>query len=215
MADRPDLTKHSQVRLILSVVAGVAVGVAVGLLVRWDYGVLGGWIVGCGLYLLVVFVHTRGLDAAQTRTHATREDPGRRIADALTAVGVVVGMTTVVVIIVAAHGAGGPIDYGIPALGLVSIIASWLLVQTLYLLRYARLYYRERGHGVDFNQQEDPTYGDFAYLAFTLGMTYQVSDTNIGSRAIRQQALAQALISYLFGAFILAATINVVAGLGS
>jgi len=214
VADGARLTKHSQVRLVLSVAAGVAVGLLVGFLVRWDYGVLTGWITGCGLYLLVVYLHTRGLSAEDTQAHATREDPGRRIADALTAVGVVVGMTTVVVILVAAHG-GGAIDYAVPALGLVSIIASWLLVQTLYMLRYARIYYREEGRSVDFNQQEEPTYGDFAYLAFTLGMTYQVSDTNLGSRAIRRPALAQALISYLFGAFILAATINIVAGLGS
>lgn len=214
MADGAPLTKHSQVRLILSLAAGLVVGVVVGLLVRWDYGILTGWITGCGLYLLVVLLHTRGLDAAQTRAHATREDPGRRIADALTAVGVAVGMTTVVVILVAAHGAG-PIEYGIPALGLGAIIASWFLVQTLYMLRYARLYYREDGRDVDFNQKDEPTYSDFAYLSFTLGMTYQVSDTNLSSRSIRQQALGHALVSYLFGAFILAATINIVAGLGS
>lgn len=214
MADAAALAKHSQVRLILSVGAGVVAGVLTGLLVRWDDGVLAGWIVGCGLYLLVVFLHTRGLSAAETRAHATREDPGWQVADALTTVGVVVGMAAVVVILVAAHGTG-PVDYGVPPLGLGAIIASWLLVQTLYMLRYARLYYREEGRGVDFNQKEEPTYGDFAYLAFTLGMTYQVSDTNLGSRAIRKQALAQALISYLFGAFILAATINIVAGLGS
>lgn len=201
-------------RLALSVVAGIAVGLVVGLAVRWDYGVLAGWIAGCGLYLLVVYLHTRGLDAEQTRAHAIREDPGRRITETLTAIGLLAGMTTVVVILVAAHGTG-PLDYGIPALGLGAIIASWLLVQTLYTVRYARLYYSDGERGVDFNQEDEPTYGDFAYLAFTLGMTYQVSDTNLGSRAIRREALAQALVSYLFGAFILAATINIVAGLGS
>lgn len=214
MADGARLAKHSQVRLVLSVAAGAAVGLLVGFLVRWDYGVLAGWIVGCGLYLFVVYLHTRGLNAVETRAHATREDPGRRVADALAAIGVLAGMAAVVVILVTAHG-GGPVEYGIPALGLVAIIVSWLLVQTLYMLRYARQYYAEGGRHVDFNADEQPTYGDFAYLSFTVGMTYQVSDTNLRSRGFRRQVLGQALISYLFGAFILAATINIVAGLGS
>jgi uncharacterized membrane protein len=67
---------------------------------------------------------------------------------------------------------------------------------------------------VDFNQKNDPDYGDFAYLAFTLGMTYQVSDTSITSREIRRTALRHALLSYLFGAVILATVINLVAGFG-
>ena len=50
-------------------------------------------------------------------------------------------------------------------------------------------------------------------MAFTIGMTYQVSDTELNSRAIRSTALRQALLSYLFGAVIIAMTINVVAGL--
>ena len=57
-----------------------------------------------------------------------------------------------------------------------------------------------------------PDYLDFAYLAFTVGMTFQVSDTAVRDPAIRRTVLRQALISYLFGAVIIAATINVVAG---
>jgi uncharacterized membrane protein len=58
-----------------------------------------------------------------------------------------------------------------------------------------------------------PSYADFAYLAFTIGMTYQVSDTALRTTAMRKVALRHALLSYLFGAVILAAMINVVAGL--
>jgi uncharacterized membrane protein len=68
---------------------------------------------------------------------------------------------------------------------------------------------------VDFNQQEPPQYLDFAYLALTLGMTYQVSDTAIRSSAVRRTALRHALLSFLFGAVILASTINLVVSLGS
>jgi uncharacterized membrane protein len=54
---------------------------------------------------------------------------------------------------------------------------------------------------------------DFAYLAFTIGMTFQVSDTNLTAKPIRRTALRHALISYLFGAVIVALVINIVASL--
>ena len=68
---------------------------------------------------------------------------------------------------------------------------------------------------MDFNQDDPPRYTDFAYLAFTIGMTFQVSDTNLKTSEIRATALRHALLSYLFGSVILAATINLVAGLAN
>ena len=70
--------------------------------------------------------------------------------------------------------------------------------------------------GIDFNQDDgQPAYVDFAYLAFTIGMTYQVSDTDLKARTIRATALRQAPLSFVLGAVILATTINLVAGLSS
>jgi uncharacterized membrane protein len=66
---------------------------------------------------------------------------------------------------------------------------------------------------VDFNQDAPPRYTDFAYMAFTIGMTFQVSDTQLTSAEVRAAALRHALLSYLFGSVILAATINLLAGL--
>jgi uncharacterized membrane protein len=88
------------------------------------------------------------------------------------------------------------------------------VVHTIFTLRYARLYYTGRDEGVDFNQDDPPSYADFAYLAFTVGMTFQVSDTQITHHAMRAAILRHALLSYLFGTVIVATTINLVAGLG-
>jgi uncharacterized membrane protein len=90
---------------------------------------------------------------------------------------------------------------------------SWTVVQTLFTFHYARLYYSHPAGGIDFNQEAPPRYADFAYLAFTVGMTFQVSDTALHSSALRAATLRQALLSYLLGAVILATTINLVAGL--
>jgi uncharacterized membrane protein len=83
------------------------------------------------------------------------------------------------------------------------------------MLRYALLYYAYPEGGIDFNQQERPSYRDFAYLALTVGMTFQVSDTDLQTSQIRATTLRHALLSFLFGAVILASAINLIAGLGS
>ena len=79
---------------------------------------------------------------------------------------------------------------------------SWAAVHTVFTLRYAQLFYRGGGNGsgIDFNEDDPPDYRDFAYLALTIGMTFQVSDTDLGSKAIRRTALRHALISWIFGA---------------
>ena len=90
---------------------------------------------------------------------------------------------------------------------------SWIMVHTVFTLRYARSYYSNPRGGIDFNESDLPTYLDFAYLALTIGMTFQVSDTNLTSKSIRRIALAHAALSYLFGAVMVALVINVVASL--
>jgi uncharacterized membrane protein len=99
------------------------------------------------------------------------------------------------------------------ALSLASVVLSWSVVHTVFTLRYAHLYYAGSDGGVDFNQDGPPRYADFAYVGFTIGMTFQVSDTELTATDVRVTALRHALLSYLFGAVILAATINLVAGL--
>ena len=69
--------------------------------------------------------------------------------------------------------------------------------------------------GIDFNQERPPQYTDFAYLATSLGMTYQVSDTALQNHGIRAEALKHSLLSYLFGTIILATTINLVVGVAA
>jgi uncharacterized membrane protein len=98
-------------------------------------------------------------------------------------------------------------------LGLVSVVLSWIVVHAIYALRYARTYYSEPTGGIEFNEEEPPNYIDFIYFSFTVGMTFQVADTNITTKAIRRMTLHHALLSYVFGAVLLGLVINVVATL--
>ncbi|MGN6428338.1 MAG: DUF1345 domain-containing protein [Leifsonia sp.] len=203
---------RSQTRMYVALAAGVVVGLAVGLADAWHYAAIAGWAAACIVYIVWVWVKVWGLDADATRSHATLEDPGRRIADLVLLLAALAGVLAVVYNLVDARQLKGGAQLGVALLGIVSVALSWLLVHTLYMLRYARMYYRSDG-GVDFNQDEPPQYSDFAYLAFTLGMTFQVSDTNITSSYIRRAILRHTLLSYLFGTVIIAATVNLVAGL--
>ena len=98
-------------------------------------------------------------------------------------------------------------------LAVASVALSWTVVQTVFTSHHARLYYGHPAGGIDFSQRQPPSYSDFAYLAFTVGMTFQVSDTALESSVLRAAVLRHGLVSYLLGAVILATTINLVAGL--
>jgi hypothetical protein len=99
-------------------------------------------------------------------------------------------------VLVGAGHASGNLKYLQAGFALMSVFVSWTLVHTVLALRYARLYYSGEAGGIDFNESDAPDYGDFAYLSFTIGMTFQVSDTNIESKQIRRTALRHAWRSF-------------------
>jgi uncharacterized membrane protein len=193
--------------------AGVCVGALASLPGSWQIGTLVGWNAAAVVYVVWSWAMTWHRDPSATARLALREDPGRATADALLLVASVASVLAVA-LAVAAGGAGGPgARDSRAALAVVSVALSWTVVQTVFTSHYARLYYRRPAGGIDFNQQAPPRYSDFAYLAFTIGMTFQVSDTDLETSALRSAALRHALLSYLLGAVILATTINLVAGL--
>jgi uncharacterized membrane protein len=193
------------------------VGVCAGLLVAWpgswQVGTLVGWDVAAGVYVAWTWATIWHRDPAATARLALREDPGRGTADTLLLIASVASVLAVAAAIAAGRTGGSGTRDLHAALAVASVAMSWTAVQTVYTLHYARLYYSQPAGGIDFNQQARPRYSDFAYLAFTVGMTFQVSDTSLQTSALRAVALRQALLSYLLGAVILATTINLVAGL--
>ena len=129
--------------------------------------------------------------------------------------GAIVSLVAVGVVLVRATDESG-LDKGLlVGTTVLSIVIAWATVHTVYALRYAALYYNGHPGGVDFKDDERPAYPDFAYLALTVGMTFQVSDTDLNTTAFRRVAIRHALLSYFFGALIIATTINFIAGLGS
>jgi uncharacterized membrane protein len=200
-------------RVATAVAAGACAGALVALPGSWQVGTLVGWDVAAAVYVAWTWKTIWHRDPAATARLALREDPGRAIADALLLIASTASVLAVAAAIAAGH-AGSPGERDLHAgLAVASVVLSWTVVQTVFTLHYARLYYSHPAGGIDFNQEAPPRYSDFAYLAFTVGMTFQVSDTDLQTAALRAEALRQALLSYLLGAVILATTINLVAGL--
>jgi uncharacterized membrane protein len=204
---------------LLALIPGVVAAVVVALLIRPSLGPLAGYDVAALFYITRVWIRIWPLDAKATSALAAREDPTRPTADLVVLLAAVASLGAVAVAIVQSHSSHGSIQGMEVGIGVASVVVSWLLVHTIFTLKYARLYYRggatgEEG-GVAFERHVRPPYSDFAYLAFTIGMTFQVSDTDLQSVEFRRMALRHALLSYLFGAVILAATINLVGSLAS
>lgn len=103
---------------------------------------------------------------------------------------------------------------------LITIMASWVLVHTLFTLRYAHHYYSEgkdgkADGGLNFPDEPRPDYLDFAYFSFVIGMTSQVSDVSISSQQIRRLALLHGIVSFVFNLAILGLSINIISSLFS
>ena len=174
-----------------------------------------GWDVGALTFLVWTWLSIGRMSAQDTAAHATREDPSRPVSDVLLIAAAVVSLAAVGIVLVQASSEQGSAQDLLAGVGVATVALSWLVVHTVYTLQYARLYYSGDPGGIDFNQAGPPRYADFAYLSLTLGMTFQVSDTDLQEAAVRATALRQALLSYLFGVVIVATTINLIASLGS
>jgi uncharacterized membrane protein len=209
--DRGDPLAH--VRVGISFAVGLVALVAVLILGDPDVAPVVGWDVAGLVFAIWLWSAIWGLDAERTARRALREDPARIVADAVLLSASVVSLIAVALVLAQAGSSHGVTKGLLAGLGVFSVFVAWLVVHTVFTLHYARLYYGHPEGGVNFNERDRPRYTDFAYLAFTIGMTYQVSDTDLETKAIRVAALRQALLSYLFGAVIVASMINLVVNL--
>lgn len=179
----------------------------------WPFPILAAWCTTATLFVAWTIASTSRLDGPQTRQRATAEDDTRNGTRLLLVIASVVSLPGVATSLIVAKGVDAPWAALLTVGAVVTVAVSWMLVHTVFTLRYADLYYQDPVGGIGFPHDDDPDYWDFAYLGFTVGMTFQVSDTDLSQRTIRHAVLRHALISYVFGAIIVAVTINVLGGL--
>lgn len=207
-----DLQGLALKRLAVGTAAGAITTVALGLTgTAWSVAILAGWDALTVVFLAWVWITVGPRDAAGTERLALAEDDSRAVADAIL-LGASVGSLVAAGLTLAQAGkATGGHAVLLTAVAVFSIALGWAAIHTTYTLRYAHLYYTPPIGGIDFESK--PDFLDLAYMAFTVGMTYQVSDTDISRKEIRRAVIRHALMSFLFGTTIIAVTINVVANL--
>ncbi len=210
-SNAPSITANR--RLLITAACGLVAALIVSLSGKADLAPLAFWDTTGLLYVFWVMATVLRFDTAKTRSHATSESSSRTVSEVILVLAAIVSLVAVGFLVVLASNSSGLEKAVYVGLGLLSVVVSWAVVHTTYLLQYARLYYGDTEGGINFNQKEAPRYLDFAYLAFTLGMTFQVSDTDLETKEIRTTALKHALLSYLFGTVIIATTINTLASL--
>jgi uncharacterized membrane protein len=177
-------------RTVIVGTSGLIVAAALLWLVPWAVAVVTGWDVAALAFLLSVWPIIIRVDGPRAAQLAKREDENRGSATALL--------------------------LGASVASLLGVGLSWTVVNTVFTLRYADLHFGSKDPGIAFEnseEPEEPTYRDFAYVAFTIGMCYQVSDTTVRDRRIRRTVLSHALLSYMFGTAIVAGSVNLISGL--
>jgi uncharacterized membrane protein len=202
-------------RTLGSLAAGLLVAAAVAVLAAPELAALAAWTVACAVLLTWVWLVCWGRDAAATEELAEEENRSRS-TDVWVLLAAIASLAAVVVALVQSRSQQDATGVAAVLLSVLAVIFSWALVNTVFAFKYARLYYIDEpdAGGIDFKQSAPPAYSDFAYLAFTIGMSFAVSDTEPSSTRIRRVALMHALLSYLFGTGVLAVAINLVTNLG-
>jgi uncharacterized membrane protein len=207
--------QSGRARVLVAALFGVVAALVVAWFVEWQLTVLVAWDVTAALVVGAVWISIGGFSPEQTEQFATQEDDSRAGTHLLLLGAALVSLVGVVLAFLKANEGTHHHEVLLEGFGIFTIVCSWLLVHTVFALRYAHIYYTEPEGGIDYKTrgEERPDYVDFAYTAFTIGMTFQVSDTDITRREMRHQVLRHALVSFLFGAVIVATTVNVIAGL--
>lgn len=201
-------------RALLCVAVGVVTGVVAAVAVTPALGPLVGWCTAGLVALVWVWRICWPQDPAGTERLA-REEPSSPVTDDAIIAACLASIVAVAVALVQSGGQGSTVVSAVLViLGVLGTVVAWALVNSVYALKYARTYFVDHPRdGFDFKQQDQPRYSDFAYFAFTIGMSFAVSEIEPTSSHARRKALPHALLSYLFGTVLMAVAINLVTNL--
>ena len=210
----PGLHPLARLRAWHRLFAACLTGLIVALLTRsplWETLLLTGWLAGCLVYLVIVWWGVGQLDAAQTRLRASSLDPGSTALYFLIIAIAWMSLVGVLLVTDSAKNQMGLLRWLHITLALATLATSWLLIQTVFALRYARRYYRDNARSLIFPGDAEPTYLDFAYFSAVIGMTSQVADVAIAQSTMRRLVLLHGLVSFGFNLLVLALTLNLIA----
>ncbi|MEU5785352.1 DUF1345 domain-containing protein [Micromonospora lupini] len=200
-------------RALWSLAVGVVAGIATALVGAPELTPLVIWTIAAGTILVWVWRACWSASPRRTEQLAEAEQQSRS-TDAAILIASVISLAAVAEALVRASNQQDTVAVALVILSVVAVVLAWALVNTVFALKYARLYYRDDDGGIDFKREDPPAYADFAYIAFTVGMSYAPGENEPTSNHMRRIALGHALLSYAFGTGILAVAVNLVTNLG-
>ena len=203
-------------RAVTVLFAGLIIGLALLPVATWGLALVGGWDAAALTFLLTTWPVIFRADSSRVAQLVAREDDTEGSARALLVGVSVASLLGVGYVLHLAGRESGAQRVLLIGAAVLTVVLSWTVMNTVYTLRYADEDFRSKAGGIEFGDQdghERPSYRDFAYVAFTIGMTYQVSDTTLRDTRIRRTVLAHATLSYLFGVVIVAGSVSLISGL--
>lgn len=205
----------THIRLVVSVIVGVGIYWILPPDLPWlrntSTRFLIGWNIGLVLYLVsTAFVLAR-FDLGRVRRRAKDEDEGDVLILVLTVAAAAASVVAIIAELGSVKSAAASSEKFTVAHAIFTITLSWIFVHVIFTLHYAHEYYGSgaRGGGLDFPNDKQPDYWDFLYLAFCIGTTFQVSDVEITSKAIRRTVAAHGAVSFVYNVAILALVVNI------
>ena len=214
--------RHDPRQARLRVAIAVAVGTLTALAIPARFGpalrTVAAWDVAALTLLVLALSIVLRASPEETGRRAAADDPGRHASNALVIASSAISLLSTAAVLRQARNYAPEERALFVTLCVLAVASSWALTQTMYTLRYAHLYYHDDHEGVgglDFPGSGRPSYLDFAYLSFTIGMCFQVSDVEVSSRQIRRTVLGHALLSFVYNTAIVATAINLAVGVFS
>ena len=161
---------------------GLLVALVLLRFLTWELAAVGGWDAAALTFLMTIWPIIIRADSSHADQLATREDETRGSAAVLLVGASVASLLGVGLALNIAGRESGPLRVLLIGVAMLTVVLSWTVVNTVYTLRYADLHFGPADEGIAFGDPDGrsgPTYRDFAYVAFTIGMCYQVSDTTV------------------------------------
>ncbi|MFA4902594.1 MAG: DUF1345 domain-containing protein [Desulfobaccales bacterium] len=214
---------HDQYRAVLALFLG-----AVAALICWErFGFSGkvafllGWILALNIYLGLLGIVIFQADGPMTKQRVSRDEPNRVFLLIVLILVALLGNISVGVILTSVGNEHPTHARRLVALSVWAVVMSWFLLHTAVGQHYARLYYEDTDRhgrlfaggmrqGFTFPGSPEPTYLDFLYVSFTVGLTYAMSDVNVTNEVQRRMVLIHSVISFFFYSTILGGVLNAI-----
>lgn len=197
--------------IVYFLILSVHLAVIVKIMIAWSVFALA--------YIITSWIVFLGQKPAQIRELSKQEDGSRLYVFSLIIITSFASLVTVLLLMLSQNAKDTPQIVFIPV-AISGMLFSWIMVHTIFAFHYAHLYYGDdtndsttHAEGLEFPGEKKPDYIDFAYFSFVIGMTFQVSDTSVTSRSIRRLVLLHGILSFGLSTFVVALTINLIAGL--